>query len=128
MGRTARNRAALALALAILPAVRAPLYADDHERVREAVREGEILPLRDILQRVRNDFAGELLEVEFEEEEDDDHGITDRRPMYEVKLLAPGGRVTELYFDARTGVLLAAHGHHLEDSGDPSEEDEREDD
>jgi hypothetical protein len=83
-----------------------------HDRAREAVERGEILPLEDILKRVRADFAGEMLAVELEEER---HDRFDAGLVYEVKLLADDGAVTELYYDARTGELLKARGHGLEE-------------
>ena len=84
----------------------------DHERAREAVQQGEILPLERILERVRGEFDGEMLEVELEEE---DHAPFDGRLVYEIKMLAADGAVTELYYDARTGELLKARGHGLEE-------------
>lgn len=102
------------LALSALGLAGDPLAADDHEFAREAVERGEILPLTDILRRVETDFRGELLEVELERE---DHGPFAGRLLYEVKLLAPGGDVTELYYDAVDGALLRARGHDLEHGG-----------
>jgi uncharacterized membrane protein YkoI len=69
---------------------------DDHERVRAAREAGRVLPLAGLLARVGAEHPGaEVLEVELEEE----HG----RLVYEIKLLRPGGRLTELYYDAATG-------------------------
>lgn len=84
----------------------------DHETAREAVRRGAILPLDRILERVRRDFRGEMLAVELEREH---HRGLEETLVYEVKLLAPDGAVTELYYDARTGDLLRARGHRLEE-------------
>jgi uncharacterized membrane protein YkoI len=78
----------------------------DHERARAALEAGEIAPLREILERAQADFPGTLLEVELERE--------DGRWLYEIELLAPGGRVLELFYDARTAELLHARGHGLE--------------
>lgn len=92
----------------------APLVADDHDFARRAVERGEILPLGDLLARVKNDFRGEMLEVELEEADEPPFA---GRLIYEVTLLSPGGDVTELYYDARTGELLLARGHDLERTG-----------
>ena len=100
----------------------------DHERAREAVRQGEILPLEKILARAREAFDGEMLEVELEEE---DHAPFDGRLVYEVKMLDADGAVTELYYDARTGELLKARGHGLEEherDHEADDEDRAEDD
>lgn len=109
-----------AAAAALLAAV-SPAVAEDHDFAREAVQRGDILPLGTILERAARDFRGEVLEVELEREHD---GPSAGRIVYEVKLLAPGGDVTELYYDARSGELLRAHGHDLEHSGRRADPDE----
>lgn len=78
-----------------------PAWADsDHDRARRAVEEGRILPLKDILARAEQDYPGQLIEAELE----DEHGKT----FYELKILGGDGRVTKLIYDARTGALLKA--------------------
>ena len=108
--RTAASLAAVALAVAVVAAgaVRADEDEDDddHERARAAFEAGEIAPLKDILAQAERDFAGgSLLEVELERE--------GRHWVYELTLLAPGGRVLELEYDARSRELLHARGHYL---------------
>jgi len=105
-------------------AVHAPAGAD-HDRARQAVREGQILELSEILARVERDFPGELIEVELEADDDADDDGADRL-LYEIELLRPDGNVTELTYDAATGELLRARGHDLEDDdarGDDDEDD-----
>ena len=75
----------------------------DHERAREAVATGRILPLETIVERVRAEIGGDILDVELE----DDH---DGRFVYEIKVLAPGGRIVKLEYDAATGDLLRFKG------------------
>ena len=72
---------------------------DDHERAREALAAGRILPLESILKRVRTERTGDILDVDLE----DGH---DGRFVYEIKLLTPEGRVVKLEYDAATGDLL----------------------
>jgi uncharacterized membrane protein YkoI len=93
-------RAAGILAAALLTGVVTPgARADrDHDRAWEAVQRGEIVPLARVLARVRRDLPGELLEVELE----DEHGLL----IYEVKVLGPGGRISEVLYDARSGEPL----------------------
>lgn len=103
--------AGLAVCGLLLTAAPPPLRADDdrgrdHDRARAAVLRGEVLPLRDILERAETAFPGRLLEAELE----DDHG----RLTYEVKLLTEDGRVLELVYDARDGTLLGVEGRDLE--------------
>lgn len=105
----------LALLLTTLSALASPVLADDdHARARAALERGDILPLADILASATRDFPGKLLEAELEAE--------DGRLIYELELLAPGGRVVELAYDARTGELLSAEGPGLERLLRPSPE------
>lgn len=77
----------------------APALADgDHDRARRAVEEGRILPLTEILARARNDFPGELIEAELEDEH--------QRMVYELKIVTADGRVVVPLYDAATGELL----------------------
>lgn len=64
-------------------------------RLREA---GDILPLETILEKLRPQYDGKILEVELERESG--------RVVYEVEILAADGVVHELYIDARTGRVL----------------------
>lgn len=81
--------------LALAPGVRAD---DDHERAREAVARGEVLPLGTVLQRLENSHPGQVLEVDLERE--------DGRWIYEIRLLQPGGRLVKLEVDARSAEVL----------------------
>jgi hypothetical protein len=70
----------------------------DHERARQAVQAGQILPLGVVLERLARDQPGQVLEVELEH----DKGSW----VYEVKLLRTGGRVIKFNVDAATGEVL----------------------
>lgn len=70
----------------------------DHDQARRAVEAGEILPLRQILERAEVDFPGQFVEADLKRK----HG----RAIYKIKLLTANGRVLELYYDARSGRLL----------------------
>lgn len=91
---------------------------DDHERARRAFEAGEIVSLARVLEAVERNFDGQVLEVELEDEE--------RRFVYEVKLLAPGGEILELLFDARDAALLRVEGrrHGRKDGGAAEEHDD----
>lgn len=99
-GKLKRKLAALALMLTAAAMQLPPALADaaDHEQARQALAAGEILPLRQILDRVEKHHPGQILEVELERE----HGSW----IYEIKLLRPDGAVTKLELDARNGNLL----------------------
>lgn len=84
---------------------------DDHERARRAFEAGEIMSLSRILENVKRDFDGELIEVELEDE--------DRRGfVYEVKLLTRDGAIVELLYDAQSGELIRSEGGKHDDEKD----------
>jgi len=90
------------LAVLALPLLAAAAQADDrrdHERARAAVQAGQVLPLPALLEQVRRQAPGQVLEVELEHE--------DGRWLYELKLLQPGGQLVKLEVDAATGQVLA---------------------
>jgi uncharacterized membrane protein YkoI len=71
---------------------------DDHERVWETRKRGAILPLETILDGVLKSYPGEVIEIEF----DDDDG----QLIYEIKVLTRRGIVLEMDVDARNGRIL----------------------
>lgn len=76
--------------------------ARDHDRARQALESGEILPLRTILERVERDYPGQIMEVELERE--------DGGWRYEIKLLRHDGALIKLVLDARDGRPLRVKG------------------
>ena len=70
----------------------------DHERARQAVEAGDVLPLRTILDRVEREYPGQVMEVEL----DRDHGVW----VYEIKLLRKGGALMKLKIHAGDGSIL----------------------
>lgn len=75
----------------------------DHDRARQALEAGEILPLKTVLERLARDTPGQVMEVELER-----HG---QRWIYEIKLLRPGGALSKLLIDARDGTIIANREH-----------------
>lgn len=88
----------LLMLLALLSGGAALARDHDHDQARRAVEAGEILPLRQILERAEVDFPGQFVEADLKRK----HG----RAIYKIKLLTANGRVLELYYDARSGRLL----------------------
>lgn len=90
----------MALALA-LPGSGVSFAADnpDHDRARQAVEAGDVLPLRTILDRVEREYPGQVMEVELEREKGE--------WVYEVKLLRKGGALMKLKIQARDGTILS---------------------
>ena len=76
---------------------------EDHDRARQALESGEILPLNALLEKANLDTPGRVLEVELDRE--------DGRWIYEIKLLRQGGSVVKLWVDARNGEVIPRHSH-----------------
>jgi len=70
----------------------------DHERARQAVEAGDVLPLRTILDRVEREYPGQVMEVELDREKGE--------WVYEIKLLRKGGALMKLKIHARDGTIL----------------------
>jgi len=75
----------------------------DHDRARQALEAGEVLPLGTVLERVGRDHPGQVLDVELEL---DKHGGA-ARWVYELKLLRKDGALVKLEVDARTGTVIS---------------------
>jgi uncharacterized membrane protein YkoI len=97
--------AAILIALcAVYPSGLGALSREEHDedRARAAVQRGEILPLEQVLAGLKGAVAGEISRVELEKE----HGIW----VYEFKIISPGGRMLEVFVDAKTGKLIEKKG------------------
>lgn len=75
----------------------------DHEQARAALAAGEILPLKDVLERVERRAPGKVLAIELEHHRG--------RWIYELKVLRPGGALVKVWVDAADGTLIARRGH-----------------
>jgi len=93
----------------ILTVLATPSSARADERIRDneaAPRAGEVVPLEELLARIREDFNGRILEVEIEQEWRQGGRIW----VYEAKLLTPKGHVLKLEYDAKSLDLLELKG------------------
>jgi uncharacterized membrane protein YkoI len=87
-------------AAAAAPAVLAG--KDDHLEAQRLLAAGEILPLARVLEIVRREVPGPVVEVELEREDDD--GPV--RWEYDVEVLMESGIVRKVKLDARDGRVL----------------------
>jgi uncharacterized membrane protein YkoI len=72
------------------------------DRARRALREGQVLPLGDILGMVRRRFPGKVLDVNL---------VRERRGfVYYLKVLDRRGRVSDVAVDGRSGRILGVRG------------------
>ena len=95
-----RTAALFALALGLFSAGGA-LHADghgDHELARQALQQGQVLPLRQVLDKVEREYQGQVLKIEFERD--------DGRYIYEIRVLQKDGRMAKLKVDAVDGRVL----------------------
>jgi len=112
-GRCHRMAAGALLALCLVMGSGASMASEDHDRARQAVEAGEVLPLRSILERVERDYPGQVVDVELERERES----SQERWVYKIKLLRGGGALMKLKVDARDGSIIgkkAAGGHERE--------------
>lgn len=104
MMRPAHHRFGFFIAALLATLLALPVAADDkdHERARQALEAGEILPLRTVLDRIAQDYPGEVLEIELERE--------DGQWIYEMKLLRENGALLKLELDASDATVLKLKG------------------
>ena len=77
---------------------------ESHDDARKLTEAGTILPLENILERVRKEHSGKLLDTELEHK--------GNRYIYEIKIADDKGTVWELKVDAATGNLLKEKKEH----------------
>lgn len=70
----------------------------DHEQARRALEQGQVLPLRSVLEKVEREHQGQVLKIEFEREDD--------RFVYKIRLLRKDGQLLGLLVDAVDGRVL----------------------
>jgi uncharacterized membrane protein YkoI len=117
-GRRAVLVFALILTLALL-AMTSLAVADEHARDDDAAPQaGEVVPLDDLLARIREDFHGSILKVELEQEWRRDGRIW----VYEAKILTPQGDVLKLEYDAKSLELLERKGGRERDRHEDGED------
>ena len=75
-----------------------------HDQAREAVRRGEALPLREVLRRVRDDYPGRVLRVQFEYDERFELWV------YDIRMLFDDNRLLRLKVDALNAKVLLVRG------------------
>ncbi len=95
--------AILGIVLAVLAASPEVRALSDQEEARAAVEAGEVLPLNTILQQIRRDFPGRILDAEL-----DERGRG--KWVYKIRMLKKNGRVVELTVDGRSGRVLRSKG------------------
>jgi len=75
-----------------------PVAARDLDRLRDAVKRGDVLPLSVLQEKLRASYPGDIIRVELDED--------DGRFTYEFKVLQANGRLYEIEMDAKDGAIL----------------------
>ena len=73
--------------------------ARDHEIARKALSEGRIRPLTQIIDQLKAQFPGQIVDVE----------LKTKKPnifVYEFKVLTPDGKLKEIKVDAATAKII----------------------
>ena len=78
------------------------------DRAREAMQQGEILPLSNIRRRVRDQFGGKIVGVDLGQASVD--GFSPGPWIYDIRVLSPEGRVLSIEMDASDGRVLGVRG------------------
>lgn len=87
---------------------RALLPPMGQDRARQAMQQGEILPLSDIRRQVRDQFGGKIVGVDLVQGDED--ALHSPPWVYDIKVLSPEGRVLFVHMDASNGRVLGVKG------------------
>lgn len=102
MGATLFGRRCFLLAAGPLVLGAGAAWADDededHDRAMEALQQGRVRPLAEILAEVGPDLGGQVVGVEF----DDEEGAY----LYEFTVVTDDGRLRKVYVDATSGRIV----------------------
>jgi uncharacterized membrane protein YkoI len=89
---------ALALTLASLPAA----AVSDQDRARQAVEQGQALPLNAVLKSIKRQCKGRVLDAQLLQ--------GGRGWIYRVRVLTREGKVVDLAVDAQSGQMIGGSG------------------
>ena len=82
-----------------------PLFLDssesDHEKAIEAVKDGQILPLDQILASLNNKYQGRVLAINLKDSEKGLFGW-----VYDIRMIDKGNKIINLRVDAGTSTIL----------------------
>ncbi|CAM5787980.1 PepSY domain-containing protein [Castellaniella caeni] len=106
-----RHLLASVLVLGVLGTTVALAHNHDRTEAERLQQMGEVLPLSQVLSRVASEYPGQVLKVEFEDDDDFKDCSDTSRPctdrwIYELKILQDQGRLVKLKVDAHTGQVL----------------------
>jgi uncharacterized membrane protein YkoI len=91
---------AVLLALGAAPSVDASADDDaqEHEEARQALEQGLVRPLEEVIAEARKHVEGDLIGIELERE--------NGRYIYELEFIQPTGQIVELQIDAKSMAIV----------------------
>ena len=93
------NIAIIIFSVSLLFVSPATMASKDHLEARQLQASGNILPLQQLIDIIREHQPGTVIELELE--------YKHKRVIYEVEILSDDGHVTKLLIDAQTGEILS---------------------
>lgn len=75
---------------------------DAYKHAEEARERGEAVSLREVLEKVRETYKGEIIGISYERKDD--------QWLYEIKMLFEDGRYLEIYVDAKVNKIVKVEG------------------
>lgn len=87
------------------PSVNCGAQSNDHEKAIQAVKNGEILPLDQILISINNKFKGRVLAINLNDSEKGLYGW-----VYDIRMIDSSNKVINLRVDAGTSTVLMVEG------------------
>ena len=95
----------IALFSFLVPSFSCNAASNDHEKAIEAVKNGEILPLDQILMSLKNEFEGRVLAINLNDSEKGLYGW-----VYDIRMINSSNKVINLRVDAGTSTVLMVEG------------------
>ena len=87
------------------PSVKCNAQSNDHEKAIQAVKNGEILPLDQILISINEEFEGRVLAINLNDSEKGLYGW-----VYDIRMIDSSNKVINLRVDAGTSTVLMVEG------------------
>ena len=87
------------------PSEKSSAQSNDHEKAIQAVKNGEILPLDQILMSLKNEFEGRVLAINLNDSEKGLYGW-----VYDIRMINSSNKVINLRVDAGTSTILMVEG------------------
>jgi len=120
-----RLQVLISFTVALVLVIALPAWADNDKQdmARRAMLAGEVAPLSELLAVVEQNYQGDVLKVELEDEDADKWGGTGDGKIfiYEIKILTVRGNLVKLKYDAKSLKLLATNDYDRQNRYDSND-------